>query len=112
MKHSDNIIIQGEYAYAHRNGDRKISGMQRYAYGWGGWRGSVESNGVECRLKDGHKPNINAVFHAEKLQQFRIAGTFLTWQRLDPMCFREMIYWRGHVWIRLYLLLNRMETKR
>lgn len=90
----------------------KISGVQRYAYGWGGWRGRVKTDGVECRLKGGHKSNINAVSHAENLQQFRISGRCLTWQRLDPMCFREMTYWRGHVWIRLYLLLNRMETKR
>lgn len=28
-------------------------------------------------LKSGHKPNINTVFHAKKLQQFRITGRFL-----------------------------------
>lgn len=83
------------YAYAHRDGDMKISGVQRYASVWGGWRGRVESNGMECRLKGRHKPNINTVFHAEKLQQFRITGRLKTWQRLDLMSFREITYCRG-----------------
>lgn len=48
--------------------------MERYIYGWGGERGGVESNDVECRLKGEHSPNTNTLFHAKKLQHCKIAG--------------------------------------